>query len=187
MPWYNPFSWGKGKGDPEFNKALTMAAAGATAKQGIGDLEYKKLLLIDRELIHDDFIEQLLERKAYVPYQVKVKDGNSEKNETRYMIDWNMVALRFVYSHLNRTSFITKEEAELVKLYVESIMIRIKMQTKEHEFDLGQGNVLDALDVLARLSVDDSIDGRKARLLKTIPRVTELYVNPEEKQRKGIM
>lgn len=179
----NPLNWFRGnKLDPEYMKALSMQVAAGESKQSMSDIEYKKLLLIDRELIHDDFIEKLLESKAYVPYQVK----NNGKTENRYMIDWNMVALRFVYSHLNRTSFITKEEAELVKLYVESIMIRIKMQTKEHEYDLGQGNVLDALDVLARLSVDDSIDGRKARLLKTIPRVTELYVNPEQKQRSGL-
>lgn len=177
----------RGKRDPEYSKALGLAYTQGQGQKPLSEQEWREQLGINYELLHDEFIEAMLQARCYKPGRiVKIKDdGGNEREIIVPELDRDMAALRTLMSHLNRTSFITSEEGELIKLYMERTIIGIEMKMDEDDYDLGEGNLLDAINVLIRLAVDDAVEGRKAKLIKTIPRRTEITVNPEQRKKGG--
>jgi len=180
MGFLNFFRRGNGQKNKVKEDATLVALQGEMGRP-FTEEEWRSLLRIDYELLHDDALENLLENQMYSEVTVKNHDGTEEK---QVLVNYDIAALRTLITHLNRTSFIPPSEAELIKLYMEAAIVTIEMQMPEDAYNLGIGNFLDALDVFVRLMVNDAINGRKAKLIKTIPRATTISFR-EEKETKG--
>jgi len=184
---FKSFISGKlGKGGKELSdlsKAMLVTGAGGQAKQSLPDIEMRKLLGINRDMIKDDWVLGFLEAQSLIPIQVKDQQG---KLHDVMRVNWDIAALRICASPVNRTSIIGKNEAELIKLINESIVDLIELQMDEDEYELGQTNALDAINVYLRFAVNDAYEGKKANLLKTIQTATRYEIGEAKEGKKAI-
>ena len=103
----------------------------------------------------------------------------------RAVIDYDMVALRLIISHVNRASFITPFQYKILKIKLRYVLKCIRIRMNPRDYNLGINNTLKAIEIYVSFLLADAVDGRKAKLLKTVPRITRLEVEGQEKQGKA--
>ena len=92
-------------------------------------------------------------------------------------INWHGVALRGLFSQLNRVSFITEKESRVQKIYLELLIVKIRASQPETSYSLSQSAFFDWLLMIGRSIIDDNVKGRKAQLLKRISKSTAVEVS----------
>jgi len=172
-PSLNPLNWFK-KSNPEMMNFGQSIAYGETNKS-LSATEFEKQMGVNFELIHDKEFEGFLKTISWNYGPVYGEDGK--------IAEWAIVgpnfdgmALRSMLSNLTRVSYITEARAELYKMYAERVIRRMKMNTPEYAVDMGRNNFFDSLFILVCQAIDDSVKGRKAKLLKVVHKLTSVEV-----------
>jgi hypothetical protein len=169
---------------PEMKSAMVIAHLQSEASRGVETNEQilREQLGTNYEMLHDPDVEALLTEEVYQKlYWVDETQKSPESplgkvHVAKGDINFDMAALRLLYSQVNRSSFISPHEALIIKIKLRNIMRRIKLQTRPDQYSLGFVNFLKAVEINMMFLLNDAIEGRKARLLKTSPRVTTLAV-----------
>jgi hypothetical protein len=159
--------------------AVTAATVASETRKSDDDINFKQNAATNYELLHDDGIEALLEKMMYRPAIVKDKDnpnGLGIRIESKGEIDFLVAAIRLLYSHLNRASFLGGEQAIRLRIWLRYIMRRIKNQMRPDTYNAGIGIFLKAMEVELNIMISDAEEGRKPKLLKTIPRISTIQV-----------
>lgn len=177
-PSLDPRKWRK-KPNKE---ALDFGRSIAYGEQSKSDsaVEFDKTLGVNRELVHDPFLENLLEKMCWRWGAIYDAEGHP----TQWVPiepNYDGLALRTLLSHLNRVSHITEKEAVHLKLLARRALIGIEMGTEEYNFSMGRGNFYDSVLIQVHQIIDDSILGRKAKLLKVQPKITSVEVSERKK------
>jgi hypothetical protein len=182
----NIFHRGEQKMNDEMRRAVLLnAAAGEATQKSDADVMWQQQLGTNYELLHDDGVEDLLNeamfKKAVVYNQVTQKWEVIAKAQ----LDFDMAALRILISPVNRASFLSPKEAEAMKYKIRAILKRIKMQMNPDHYNLGVSNFLKSIEIYTEFALNDAMDGRKAKLTKTIPKISTFQVetvNTNQKQ-----
>ncbi len=181
----DPRKWGKGKPNRE-NLDFGRTFAYGQSSKGDSAVEFDKVLGVNRELIHDPFLEDLMESTCVRWGAVYDEQGNPTKL-VPVGRDYDGLAMRVLLSPLNRVSFISEKTATHLKHLARRALIGVEMNTPEHEFSMGHGNFHDSMLVMITQSIDDSIDGKKAMLLKRQARVTGVEVSERKKGERSLL
>jgi len=182
-PSLDPRKWGKkpNRENLEFGRTVLYAQQG----KGDASVEFDRALGVNRELIHDPYLEGILEQMCW-KYTAIYDDKGNITQVVPSEINYDGLSLRTLLSHLNRVSYITLKEADHLKLLARRTLIGIEMATEEQNFSMGRGNFYDSTLIMILQIIDDSIGGKKAQLLKRSARVTGVEVS-ERKKGEGSM
>lgn len=168
-------------------EAMLMHGLGAATKND-DDVAWKEQQGTNYELLHDDPLEEVLNAMMYKSAVVLNPQTNQYEVVKRAELDLNMVGLRLTTSHINRASFNDERDIEILKTKNRAMSKLIKMQMRPDTFSLGMTTFLTGVEYANEIALNDSKDGKKAKLLKTIPRVTSVEVQTGEfKQPRGRM
>lgn len=166
---------GRGKQvDGEFKKGLTQIALGGELARPLTEQEMREQLGINVHMIDDETLTKFLEDLS------KGIDGKG--NQT---IDLDAASLRILASKLLRTSYIEPIDALIGQLEVENLIARMELEMNEEEYELGGTNFLEATGQLIKTAYSDSVNGRKAKLLKVTPKAFEINIPEQDKKKKG--
>lgn len=189
IPGFNRFFGGDKGLSPEAKAQIYGQMAAAEGGRTDTESQWRQQLDINYELLHDDGLEKLMEDAMYESVVATTKDVNGVETTKVYphaRINFNMAALREVGSHVNRASFLTKEQAVLTRIKLRCIMKRIKITMRPDQYNLGLSNFLHGYSIWIDFLLSDAEDGRKAKLLKTNPRLTTLQLEEVERNKKGV-
>jgi hypothetical protein len=163
--------------------ALTLNALNQAAGRTDDDVAWKEQQGTNYELLHDDPLEEVLNGMMYERAIVWNEKENAYQIIPRANVDLNMLGLRLTASHVNRASFNSATDVEIAKCELRAMTKLVKMQCRPDTFSLGMSTFLTGVEYYNTISLNDSVDGKKAKLLKTIPRVTSVEVQTGEIQR----
>jgi hypothetical protein len=166
---------GKGKELTEQQKISIHSIFSGESSRSLSEREDAALLGINREMIHDDSLEKWLEKLSVL---------KSEEDEP--IVDMNMMALRIKSSCLIRTSFVDPIDARIHMLEAEQFVERVELDMDEDTYDYGGTNFLEAVKDVIVTGWSDSVNGRKAKLLKVTSKAFEVSV-PEQQQKQKVM
>jgi len=183
MPSLNPLNWFKQKPDPElmdFGRNVAYAESSKTA----AEVEREKDLGVNLELIRDRFLDENNEKMCYTKIPLQDENGNylqdSEGNmQFAKQVNYSQLALRELRSQLTRVGFITEKEAAIKKNNVEAVVTMIQMSEPEGPYYLNKSAYYLAAEANLKGAVDDSVKGRKAKLLKVTRKATSVEVNQQ--------
>lgn len=151
------------------------------------DVAWKEQQGTNYELLHDDPVEEVLNEMMYERAVILNEKTGQYEVIKRANIDLNMVGLRLTTSHLNRASFNSIKDVEILKCKQRAMTKLVKMQMRPDTFTLGMSTFLSGVEFTTEIGLNDSVEGKKAKLLKTIPRVTSVEVQTGELQKpKGV-
>lgn len=169
----------------ELREQILLTTSHAELQQrGETERAWRQELGTNYELLHDDDIEDLLKRAMYKDVVVYNKEQKRYELIQGAEIDHDFAALRVIVSHLNRGSFITQADAEVMRWEVSAMLRRIKMQMRPDTYNLSVSNFLSSFRVFAEFLLSDAIEGRKAKLVKTIPRIAQVEVATTQGERR---
>lgn len=178
----DPRNWGKKEVDPRFMDAALTTGIHQSAKNST-DIEFERELGVNRELLHDPRFESLLEDDIYIKRPLTDEKGNivtDENNRPQYVIigrDKNAMALRALFSQLNRTSFITEKKAEYISWVFRGALVKMEASKPESTYSMSDMALNDVLEMMGEFAISDNIKGRKALLLKRSSRATAVEVS----------
>lgn len=168
----------RGKKEPsELQKAAIHSIIAGESGRTASEREDAAILGINLNMIQDEGLTKWLDRLSVI--KTNGKDGNPSDA----FVDLNMLALRFKCSSLIRTSYVEAADAQIAMMEAEQFVDRIEMDLDEDNYEYGGTNLLEAICDVIKTSWADSVNGRKAKLLKVSPKVFE--VNLPEQQKKG--
>lgn len=151
------------------------------------DVAWKEQQGTNYELIHDDPLEEVLNELMYEKAVVWNKEKGEWQVIKKAQLDLNMVGLRMVASHVNRCSFNSQKDIEVLKPKMRAMTKLVKMQMRPDTFTLGMSTFLAGFEYQTNIALNDSVDGKKPKLLKTIPKITSVEVSTGEIQKpKGM-
>lgn len=101
-----------------------------------------------------------------------------ELNKTNEAMLYNLMALQAMCDNICATSWVDKDYAKLMFIKVRKTLLRVEMSMPETLYSLGFSNLLEQYGNIAALRLQDSINGRKAQLLKKT--VREIKVGQEK-------
>lgn len=171
----------------EIRNAAVLSTVAGEAQKPDSEIQWREQLGTNYELLHDDAIEQMLEEEMYE--KALVHDATTGKWQVvrTGKINYNIAALRTIVSHIIRSSFISRDEAIDIELDVEAIIKRIILQCSPDAYNMGLSNWLESIRIWVHIALHDSIDGCKAKLTKTVPRVTQVEVHSGQKPKDGFL
>lgn len=166
--------------------AMVLAGLTTASQRNDDDVAWKEQQGTNYELLHDDSVEAVLNEMMYKSAVVFNEETGKYEVVKHADVDLNMVGLRLTASHVNRASFNDRKDAEILKTKNRAMSKLIKMQMRPDTFSLGMTTFLTGVEYYNEIALNDSIEGRKAKLLKTIPKVTSVEVQTGElKNNKG--
>ena len=168
----------KGLGQTEklaFAHGITVSDSGKTQT----DIEVQRELGINRLLITDDDMNDLVKGMAFNVVKVIGSDGKLVE-QTTIVPRW--AAVFIIRSQLIRTSYNSKHDAYIGMLETEDLLDKVAMQMSELEYENGGSLLLQAIQLLAETAWSDSIEGRKAKLLKVSPKTYEIGFRGQDKK-----
>jgi hypothetical protein len=149
------------KTDPALREAAMQAVVMGDTQKSQPEREMIESLGTNYHMMHDDPIELVLER-----------DANINDNPMS-------AALRVHLSPLIRTAYIEPDDAEIYKLEAERDIALLEMDMDEETYEYGGSFLLQAYLHVIKTGYDDAKRGRKAQLLKVVPRVSRVSVQSE--------
>jgi hypothetical protein len=155
----------------------------ADASRSVSDMEAIRELGINKHMITDDKVDQILEGMATLA--VVEKDPISKKDVVKKYTVPKWAAAFIARSQLIRTSYNEKHDAYIGMLQTEDLLDQVAMKMTEEEYENGGGLLLQAIQLLCDTAWSDSIDGRKAKILKVSPKTYEISWRNEKKGGKG--
>jgi hypothetical protein len=162
-----------------FSHGMVVADAG----KSVSELEAIRELGINKHLITDDKVDAILEGMATLA--VVEQDPITKKDVIRKYTVPKWAAAFIARSQLIRTSYNDRRDAYIGMLESEDLLDQIAMQMSEAEFENGGGLMLQAVQLLIDTAWSDSIDGRKAKIVKVSPKTYEIAWKNEKKGGKG--
>jgi hypothetical protein len=159
----------------ELSKVLMHAAFSGEAGRPITEHEMMESLGINVHMIEDTSLTHFLEELS--------KERNDKKEIVGFDLD--IVALRIMVSKLIRTSYVDPIDAQIAQLETERFITRIEMELDEDTYEYGGTNFLEACGKIISTAWSDSINGRKAKILKVMPKAFEISVPSEAEKKKG--
>ena len=168
--------FGKKPNNEELREVKAYAAYGE-ASRPLSEHEIVEQLGINYHMIHDDAIERVLEGSALREPNGEEEDNPSDRAQT--------LAIRVLMSNLIRTSYVDPYDAEINKLKAERDIGLIELDMDEDSYEFGGSNLLNAFATIIKTAWDDAKNGRKAKLLKVMPRTLEIRTGTEEQSKKG--
>ncbi len=169
---------------PEIHGAIISGTIANEGGKRDEEIAFREELATNYELLHDEKLEKFMEDLMYKPGVILNPTTGQYEVIRRADIDFDMAALRMIISHVNRASFISPEEAEVLKIKLRHIIRRIRMRMRPDTYNLGVANFLKAVEIYVLVMLSDAVGGRKAKLTKTIPKVMSIDVQSSETQRK---
>jgi hypothetical protein len=191
VPKWLPFSRFFRKGDkisPEMQQAIALSTIQNETGKGDPDADWKQELGTNYEILHDQDVERMLNEEVYDKILYQDPDDLDEvTKEPKWKVgkgylNTNMAALRMSLSHTMACAFITQKKANILEIKQRAMFKRIKLQTRPDLYDLGMVNLLKACEIRGIVQLQNSIEGRMAKLLKTIPRVSQIEVRSNAMQ-----
>lgn len=150
----------------------------------LSDIEMQQMLGINIHLIEDERLTRILEGMAVYTVQNKDKEGNiTESTE----VDLAALVLRMLQSKLFHTAYTTPIGAEIGIIRSRCILRRIKMRMSDEEYEAGGSLLVDACQQHNTIAWYDSIQGKKAMLMKITPRAVEVTVSERKMKKEGMM
>ncbi len=180
IPFFSSLLGGKQNLPTGVKDAIILNGVNAAANRTDDDVAWKEQQGTNYELLHDDPLEEVLNEMMYDRAVVFDKTKNDYVVVKRAKINLNMVGLRLASSHVNRTSFNDKQDVEMLKCDLRAMTKLVKMQSPPDTFSLGMSTFLMGAEYYDTIGLNDSVDGKKAKLLKTIPRVNTVEVSTGE-------
>jgi hypothetical protein len=159
--------------------------AGGESQRNESEQQWREQLGTNYEMMHDDALEDLFNELMWQARLYQDPATKEWKVAKRAVIDYDMVALRLIISHVNRASFITPFQYKILKIKLRYVLKCIRIRMNPRDYNLGINNTLKAIEIYVSFLLADAVDGRKAKLLKTVPRITRLEVEGPEKQGKA--
>jgi hypothetical protein len=160
--------------------AMVLSGLNQANSRTDDDVAWKEQQGTNYELIHDDPLEEVLND---LMYESAVAQDPATKQWIvikRAQINLNMVGLRMVASHVNRCSFNDRKDIEVLKPKMRAMTKLVKMQMRPDTFTLGMSTFIAGFEYATNIALNDSVDGKKAKLLKTIPKITSVEVQTGE-------
>lgn len=161
-------------------EAMIINSAAQAASRTDDDVAWKEQQGTNYELIHDDPMEAVLNEMMHDRAIVY----NEEKKEYQVIANalpnLNMIGLRMVASHVNRCSFNEKSDVAILKPKLRAMTKLVKMQMRPDTFNLGMSTFLAGFEYANIIALNDSVEGKKSKLLKTIPKITSVEVSAGE-------
>jgi len=184
----NPLNWGKQKLDPELMD-FGRTVAYAESKKTSAEVEREKDLGVNLELVRDRFLDENNEKMCYTKIPLQNEKGeflqDSEGNiQFANQVNYSQLALRELRSQLTRVGFITEKEAAIKKNNVAAVVTMIQMSEPEAPYYLNKSAYYLAVEANLNGAVDDSVKGRKAKLLKVTMKATSVEVNQQTNKQK---
>lgn len=174
------------KGDKmssEMRQALVLAhVSGEASRTSESEMNRRLELETNFEMLHDTPVEEMLTDMMYDklywtdPNEKDAANPLGKVHVARGELNYDMAALRMMWSQVNRASFLSPKEAGVIKIKIRNIMRRIKLQSRPDEYSLGKVNFLKAIEIHLYILLNDAIEGRKAKLLKMSSKGTTLNV-----------
>jgi hypothetical protein len=157
----NPFKKKHQEVDPQTQGIILASVLQSEGMRAQPEEQFKADQGTNWELLHDEDLEALLNYKMY---RWAMIDGKPE----RIGIDNNWAALRVFVSHLFATSvIISPRELNMIKLNIDSIIQRIKLQMRRDEYTLDEANLLDSIRSLVWMRLGNACNGNLTKYLKT--------------------
>jgi hypothetical protein len=185
-PSLNPLDWFKRKPDQNLID-LGNAVAHAEASKSSTDIEFEKLIGINKILVTDSFLDENKELRSFDYVPLKNADGKYKTDEdgnvqyARYP-NWAELAIREASSPLHAVRFRDAKSAALAKIDVEILLTKLQMSEPETSDYLRKSAYNDAVGLNIRGAIDDSVKGRKAKLLKVYMKATSVGVREPSKK-----
>jgi len=171
---------------PEMRQALILAhVSGEASKTSESEANRRLELETNFEILHDLDVEAMLTDMMYDKlYWVDSTEKDAQNPDgkvhvARGELNYDMASLRMLWSQVNRASFLSPKEANMIKIKVRNIMRRIKLQSRPDEYSLGKVNFLKAIEIQLYIMLNCAIEGRTARLLKMSSKATSLNVESQ--------
>jgi hypothetical protein len=168
---------------PEVQHAYMAALAqGEASRSSEADVSREEQLGTNNELLHDKAVEAMLEEEMYqrIVYETTDSKGNPAYGVMRGDLNYDMAAIRMILSHVNRASFLNPAEADIMKVRIRAMVKMIKLSTPPDRFNLGFANFLRSIEINCNFLINDAEGGRKGKLLKTVPRISQIELRHEQ-------
>jgi len=140
--------------------------------------------------------DELDEQWALASEQEEIGVGMPQVNDTYFLTkDENVIQLLrtdpdlkdfapLIISHLNRTTRLSREEAQLLELEIENIITMKETSINEDDYEIGKWAKFEALLFHVRLMLRDAVGGWRGRLVTERRRITRIERARAEEQRR---
>jgi len=159
----------------ELQNASAYAVLLGDSQKSPQEMEILERQGINIHMIEDSNLNTYLEKMSVIE-----NNGKSE-------VDLNAFALRIMATKLIRASWVDPIDVDIAQLELERLINRVEMDMDEDTYEYGGTNLLEAIAKVIQTAWSDAKGGRKAKLLKVTPRVFEISMPTQRKNKEGLI